>query len=109
MTKISTYVIDEKITALDKWIGSDANMQNKTKNFTPKKLAEYFNDNQVINIGVPLQYKYYTLEPLEQRPNGTLTFENDETVLISTSCPFANIPIKNKVSVVMIFNMTNSF
>lgn len=77
MTKISTYVVDEKITALDKWIGSDANMQNKTKNFTPKKLAEYFNENQVINIGVPLQYKYYTLEPLEARPNGTLTFETE--------------------------------
>ena len=75
MTKISTYVIDDKVTSLDKWIGSDANMQNKTKNFTPKKLAEYFNENQIINIGVPLQYKYYTLEPLESRPNGTLTFE----------------------------------
>lgn len=77
MTKISTYVIDEKITALDKWIGSDANMQNRTKNFTPKKLAEYFNENQIINIGIPLQYKYYTLEPLEARPNGTLTFETE--------------------------------
>jgi hypothetical protein len=74
MTKISTYVIDDKVTALDKWIGSDANMQNRTKNFTPKKLAEYFNENQVINIGVPLQYKYYTLDPLESRPNGTITF-----------------------------------
>lgn len=77
MTKISTYVIDDKVTSLDKWIGSDANMQNKTKNFTPKKLAEYFNENQIINIGVPLQYKYYTLEPLEARPNGTLTFETE--------------------------------
>lgn len=77
MTKISTYVVDEKVTALDKWIGSDANMQNRTKNFTPKKLAAYFNEDQVINIGVPLQYKYYTLEPLEFRPNGTLTFETE--------------------------------
>ena len=77
MTKISTYIVDEKVTALDKWIGSDANMQNRTKNFTPKKLAAYFNDDQVINIGVPLQYKYYTLEPLEPRPNGTLTFETE--------------------------------
>ena len=77
MTKISTYVVDDKVTALDKWIGSDANMQNKTKNFTPKKLAAYFNENQVINIGTPLQYKYYTLDPLEQRPNGTLTFETE--------------------------------
>lgn len=77
MTKISTYVVDEKVTALDKWIGSDANMQNRTKNFTPKKLAAYFNDDQVINIGVPIQYKYYTLDPLEARPNGTLTFETE--------------------------------
>jgi hypothetical protein len=77
MTKISTYVVDDKVTALDKWIGSDANMQNKTKNFTPKKLAAYFNENQVINIGTPLQYKYYTLDPLEARPNGTLTFETE--------------------------------
>lgn len=77
MTKISTYVVDEKVTALDKWIGSDANMQNKTKNFTPKKLAAYFNDDQVINIGVPIQYKYYTLDPLEERPNGTITFETE--------------------------------
>jgi len=77
MTKISTYTLDEKITALDKWIGSDVNTQNRTKNFTPKKLAEYFNEDQVINIGVPLQYKYYTLDPLEARPNGTLTFETE--------------------------------
>ena len=77
MTKISTYVVDEKVTALDRWIGSDANMQNRTKNFTPKKLAAYFNEDQVINIGTPLQYKYYTLDPLEQRPNGTLTFETE--------------------------------
>jgi hypothetical protein len=77
MTKISTYVVDEKVTSLDKWIGSDANMQNKTKNFTPKKLAAYFNDDQVINIGTPLQYKYYTLDPLESRPNGTITFETE--------------------------------
>ena len=77
MTKISTYNLDEKITALDKWIGSDVNQQNRTKNFTPKKLAEYFNEDQIINIGVPLQYKYYTLDPGEQRPRGTLSFETE--------------------------------
>jgi hypothetical protein len=77
MTKISTYTLDEKITALDKWIGSDVNNHNRTKNFTPKKLAEYFNDNQVINIGTGLQYKYYTLDPNETRPPGTLSFENE--------------------------------
>ena len=87
MTKISIYSLDEKITALDKWIGSDVNQQNRTKNFTPKKLAEYFNDNQIINIGAPLQYKYYTLDPLEVRPNGTLTFETE----IGPTVPFSSI------------------
>lgn len=85
MTKISTYVVDEKVTALDKWIGSDADNQNRTKNFTPKKLARYFNDDQVINIGVPLQYRYYTLDPLEERPRGTLTFESERGATVNFS------------------------
>ena len=85
MTKISTYVVDEKVTALDKWIGSDADNQNRTKNFTPKKLARYFNDDQVINIGVPLQYRYYTLDPLEERPRGTLTFEVERGATVNFS------------------------
>lgn len=105
MTKISTYVVDDKVTALDKWIGSDANMQNKTKNFTPKKLAAYFNEDQVINIGVPLQYKYYTLDPLEARPNGTLTFETEigPTVNFSTITTFLLSKYTTKQNIVSDF------
>ena len=105
MTKISTYVVDEKVTALDKWIGSDANMQNRTKNFTPKKLAAYFNEDQVINIGIPLQYKYYTLDPLEQRPNGTLTFETEigPTVNFSTITTFLLSKYTTKQNIVSDF------
>jgi len=75
MTKISSYVTDDLITGGDKWIGSDVSNSYRTKNFTPSKLASYFNDNQIINIGADLQYTYYTLEPGEGRPEGTLTFE----------------------------------
>ena len=77
MTKISIYQIDEYVTADDKWIGTDVNTYNKTKNFTPRKLATYFNGSQVINTGVDLLYKYFTITPPEDRPAGTLSFETE--------------------------------
>lgn len=77
MTKISVYQIDEYVTADDKWIGTDVNTYNKTKNFTPRKLAVYFNGSQVINTGVDLLYKYFTITPPEDRPIGTLSFETE--------------------------------
>ena len=77
MTKISIYQIDEYVTADDKWIGTDVNTYNKTKNFTPRKVATYFNGSQVINTGVDLLYKYFTITPPEDRPAGTLSFETE--------------------------------
>jgi len=77
MTKISVYNIDEYVTADDKWIGTDVNTYNKTKNFTPRKLSHYFNNNQVINTGVDLLYKYFTITAPETRPTGTLSFETE--------------------------------
>jgi hypothetical protein len=75
MTKISRYVIDEKVTGSDKWIGSDAQTQYTTKNFTPTKLAVYFNENQIIDIGTPIRYRYDILEVGDTRLPGTITFE----------------------------------
>ena len=77
MTKISIYQIDDYVTADDKWIGTDVNTYNKTKNFTPRKVATYFNGSQVINTGVDLLYKYFTITPPEDRPAGTLSFETE--------------------------------
>ena len=77
MTKISTYNIDENVTADDKWIGTDVNTYNRTKNFTARKLSNYFNGSQIINTGVDLLYKYFTIDPSETRPTGTLTFETE--------------------------------
>jgi len=75
MTQISRYVIDDKVTGSDKWIGSDAQTQYTTKNFTPTKLAVYFNENQVIDIGTPIRYRYDILEIGDTRLPGTITFE----------------------------------
>jgi hypothetical protein len=90
MTKISVYNIDEYVTADDKWIGTDVNTYNKTKNFTPRKLSHYFNNNQVINTGVDLLYKYFTITPPEIRPTGTLSFETEigQTVNFSAISTF---------------------
>ena len=74
MTQISRYIIDTKVTGSDKWIGSDSETQNTTKNFTPNKLSVYFNENQVIDIGTPIRYRYDILEPLDDRLPGTITF-----------------------------------
>ena len=75
MTKISRYAIDDKVTGSDKWIGSDAQTQYTTKNFTPTKLAVYFNENQIIDIGTPIRYKYDILEIGDVRLPGTITFD----------------------------------
>jgi hypothetical protein len=49
-------------------------MQNATKNFTPDKLAKYFNDNQVIDTGAEVRFKYVVLNVGEERPYGSVTF-----------------------------------
>ncbi len=87
MTKISRYEIDDKVTGSDKWIGSDSQTQYSTKNFTPTKLAVYFNENQVIDIGIPIRYKYDILEVGDLRLPGTITFNPQ----VGTPYSFSNI------------------
>jgi hypothetical protein len=77
MTKISQYSTDVNITGNDKWIGSDAQNYLITKNFTPNNLANYFNGNNVIDIGTSIRYMYQTLDPGEAREQGTISFETE--------------------------------
>lgn len=77
MTKISQYSTDVNITGNDKWIGSDAQNFLITKNFTPNNLANYFNENNVIDIGASIRYRYQTLLPGEAREQGTISFETE--------------------------------
>jgi hypothetical protein len=77
MTRISVYSKDIDVRGNDKWIGSDAQNQNRTKNFTPDNVATYFNENQVIDLGVELRYFYDTLDPLQERVYGSITFETE--------------------------------
>lgn len=90
MTKISIYQIDDYVTADDKWIGTDVNTYNKTKNFTPRKVAKYFNENEVINTSNSIRYRYDTIAITDSRKQGTLSFETEigSTVPIDTITTF---------------------
>lgn len=87
MTKISTYAIDTDVTGSDKWIGTDSQNYNLTKNFTPVKLANYFNNSEIISIGTNLRYVYDILEVGEPRKYGTITFNPQQ----GSSVPFSGI------------------
>ena len=90
MTKISIYQIDDYVTADDKWIGTDVNTYNKTKNFTPRKVAKYFNENEVIDTSNSIRYRYDTIENTDSRKQGTLSFQTEigATVPIDTITTF---------------------
>jgi len=60
MARISTYAIDAVVTLLDKWIGSDSNSANATKNFTAQSIADLFNDNGSIGIVNQNNFKFQT-------------------------------------------------
>jgi hypothetical protein len=67
MARIHKYENDEVVRGGDKWIGSDAQSLNKTKNFTADKVAEYYALNGVMLSpnAVTLKYKEW------QNPSGT--------------------------------------
>lgn len=87
MARISTYNLDEKVTGGDKWIGTDSGFYNKTKNFTPLKLADYFNSSEKIDSANSLRFWYQTLDFQENRSFGTISFENE----IGASVPLSSI------------------
>lgn len=71
MARISTYVIDQIVTENDKWIGTDFT-GGITKNFTPKNLANFFNESGTIGVVNQLNFKYYQTF-VGSRPVGSIT------------------------------------
>ena len=72
MARISTYAIDAVVTLLDKWIGTDSNSGNATKNFTAQSIADLFNDNGSIGIVNQNNFKFQTNLTGGRRP-GTVS------------------------------------
>lgn len=61
MAKISTYPLDTHLIGTDYWIGSDANSNYATKNFTIDSVAEYM--NRVATQQQALRFKYLNTVP----------------------------------------------
>ena len=61
MAKISTYPLDTHLIGTDYWIGSDANSNYATKNFTIDSVAEYM--NRVATQQQALRFKYLNTIP----------------------------------------------
>lgn len=77
MTKIKVYPIDTNISGSDKWIGTDGQTSNRTKNFTVSALADYFNDASQINLSNSLKFKYDTVEVGDSRASGSFSFASE--------------------------------
>jgi hypothetical protein len=85
MARIQTYPLDTNITGNDTWIGSDGDKFNRTKNFSPNRLADYFNTSEKVNIPNAISFKYQTIGLGEERENGTISFKDSNPVTIDFS------------------------
>lgn len=87
MTKIKSYILDDNITGSDKWIGTDGNSFNRTKNFSASNLAKYYNEARRIELSNSLSFKYDTVDVGDDRAIGSFSFENE----IGATVPFSSI------------------
>ena len=58
MARISSYKSASPIVDADKWIGTDSQNQDKSKNFTAEAVAKYLNINGKISVGAQMVFKY---------------------------------------------------
>tara|TARA_B110000977_G_scaffold34264_1_gene45776 strand:- start:813 stop:1526 length:714 start_codon:yes stop_codon:yes gene_type:complete len=81
MARISTYGNASPVVAADKWIGSDSQNNNQTKNFTAQAVADFIN-----RIGGQAQNLRYTYNDTAAYKTGSLAFTGGGagTVLLNT-------------------------
>ena len=84
MAKISTYPLDTNLVGSDYWIGSDANTNFATKNFTIDSVAEYM--NRVATQQQALRFKYINTVP---RTDGS--FFGADGATGAASVPFTGV------------------
>ena len=77
MARIKTYKLDDNVTGSDMWIGTDGNDASKTKNFSPTYLANYLNQNEVIDVANSIRFTYDTIDSGKSRKSGTLSFATE--------------------------------
>lgn len=77
MTKIKSYPIDNNVTGADKWIGTDSNASNATKNFTPDTLMDYYNKEERFDVVNTVRFLYDTVAPGDNRKMGSFSFPSE--------------------------------
>lgn len=98
MARIRTYDLDYNVTGSDYWIGTDGNNNNNTKNFSPNSVAQYLNENEVIDSSNSLRYRYDTIQGLDGRKEGTLSFQTEIGAIVPISSLSTFILSKNTQS-----------
>lgn len=86
MGKISLYDKDTEVVGDDKWIGTDSQNHNFTKNFTAQKVADFLNNTNRID-SADLHYRYQDKLPVDDREPGTISFPTS----IGDIVPFSSI------------------
>jgi hypothetical protein len=77
MARIRTYALDNNVTGSDYWIGTDGNDNSNTKNFSPNSVAQYLNENEIIDVSNSVRFRYDTIDSGQQRKDGTISFQNE--------------------------------
>jgi len=76
MARISTYPIDNNLNPQDKWIGSDANNNMATKNFSLESVVTWLNTNAAIDSQT-LRFKYQQSATSLNRKKGSISLQTD--------------------------------
>jgi hypothetical protein len=89
MGKISQYTNDTEVVGSDRWIGTDSQSNNSTKNFTAQKVATFLNNQNRID-NPDLHYKYQDKTGSDVRELGTISFSSTlgNTVPLSSVSTF---------------------
>jgi hypothetical protein len=107
MARIKTYKLDDNVTGSDMWIGTDGNDASKTKNFSPTYLANYLNQNEVIDIANSIRYTYDTIDSGKSRKSGTLSFATEIGAVVPISSLTTFILSKNTESTKLVSAFLN--
>lgn len=87
MARIGSYQKDDFIVDADKWIGTDSNSSNATRNFSAAGVANYLNSSNKINSQV-IQYIYQDYQVGDSRLPGSISFGTPQP---SSSTLFSSI------------------
>jgi hypothetical protein len=113
MPRISTYPVDTVVTDNDKFIGTDGDNENTTKNFRVSNLGTYFLESGILG-GVSKQVafpsasavwnvqhnynRYPSITTVDSSGNvvvGDIIYDDSNTITVTFSAPFSGVAYLN--------------